>query len=66
MLKGDRVSLLRAGESDSELLFKWRSDPAIYKNSANQDELTLDHHKNWFSKNSHNYYFVIIDQQNIY
>lgn len=63
MLKGDRVSLLRAGESDSELLFKWRSDPAIYKNFANQDELTLDHHKNWFSKNSHNYYFVIRDQQ---
>lgn len=59
MIKGSNIILERAGEAESELLFKWRSKPEIYKNFANQDEITLDHHKNWFSKNAHNYYFVI-------
>jgi|APSaa5957512535_1039671.scaffolds.fasta_scaffold26338_4 RimJ/RimL family protein N-acetyltransferase len=61
MLKGNSVILTRAGTDDSELLYKWRSDPTIYKNFANQDELNFDHHKKWFEKNSDNYYFIISD-----
>ena len=59
----DRQLLRKVNKNDEELLFIWANDPAVRRWSFNKDPITLDEHKNWFTKilNDENVLFWIFE-----
>lgn len=45
-----RLYLREIEEDDSELIVRWRSDPAIYKFFKSPHRIVLEEHLNWFRK----------------
>lgn len=48
LIGGRALAVRRAVPDDCEDLWKWRNDPVVRKVSFNQEEISLDAHRQWF------------------
>src|SRR5690242_2452614 len=49
MLKGEKICLTPLRPSDSDILYRWMSDPATVRFNAPYKAITRDGHDRWFA-----------------
>ena len=61
------LHIRKASKSDINIYFKWANDPEVRNNAFNQQPITYEKHKIWFSEKINNdkcYLYVICDDGN--